>query len=100
MNEIEFRTWLSKNGMPSKVRSDLVSRLKKLERSLGNCDLEEEYRKDRCSFVLSLFRNKGENGDMARFGDTGLPVGKYHLSVYKYAVQKYLDYLNATLGGG
>ena len=33
---------------------------------------------------------------MERFGETSLPIGKYHLSAYKYAVQKYVDYREVT----
>ena len=96
MNEVDFRAWLNNEGLSRKVQGDLVSRIKKIERTCGNCDIDAEFNKDRCAFLLSLFRNKGINTDMERFGETSLPIGKYHLSAYKYAVQKYVDYREVT----
>ena len=96
MNEIDFRAWLNNEGLSRKVQSDLVSRIKRVERACGNCDIDDEYRKDGCAFLLSVFRNKGINDNMGRFGEPNLPIGKYHLSTYKYAVQKYVIYRNMT----
>ncbi|MDR9756184.1 MAG: DNA cytosine methyltransferase [Thermoanaerobacterales bacterium] len=47
MKEIEFRQWLSKNNVPKKIQSDLVSRLKRFERAIENCDIDEQYRSDK-----------------------------------------------------
>ena len=58
MNELEFSQWLSNNDVPKKVQSDIVSRLKRLERINGYFDLDEEYEKDNCDFLFSLFKNK------------------------------------------
>lgn len=96
MNEIEFRVWLNNEGLSRKVQSDLISRIKKIERAFDNCDIDEEYNKDHCVFILSLFHNKGINTDMERFGETNLPIGKYQLSAYKYAIQKYVVYRKVT----
>lgn len=98
MNEVDFRAWLNDNGINHKVQSDLISRIKRIKRSLGNCDIDAEYKKDKCAFLLSVFRNAGRNADMERFGNVNLPIGKYHLSVYKYALQKYVCYLDSTSG--
>lgn len=100
MNEVDFRVWLNNEGLSRKVQGDLVSRIKKVERAFGNCDIDDEYSRDRCAYLLSVFRNKGLNEDMKRFGETNLPVGKYHLSVYKYAVQKYVLFCEVTLENG
>ena len=43
MNELEFRQWLSNSDVPKKVQSDIVSRLKRLERINGYFDLDEVY---------------------------------------------------------
>ena len=93
MNELEFRQWLSNNDVPKKVQSDFVSRLKRFERINGYIDLEEEYEKDNCSFLFSLFKNKGINDDMKKLGANELPIGKYQLSTYKYALSQYVKYL-------
>ncbi len=47
MREIEFRQWLSKNNISKKMQSDLVSRLKRFEKAIENCDIDEQYRSDK-----------------------------------------------------
>jgi len=98
MNEVMFRKWLIDNGYNRKVAGDTISRLKKLEHS-ANCDVDEEFKKNSCSFLFSLFENKGENERMAALNDNELPVGKYHLSTYKYALNLYLKYKNEEQNG-
>ena len=89
MNELSFRKWLFKNNFNSKVESDIVSRLKKILREVNVDDLDEEYRKDNCQYLLSLFKKKGEK--MKSFNND-LPIGKYVLSAYKYALNTYIKY--------
>lgn len=93
MNEVEFRSWMCGENITKKVQGDLVSRLKKIERTFGNIDLDSEYKKDKCEFLLSLFLNKGENAAMQSYGNVALPIGKYQLSVYRYAIRKYISFL-------
>lgn len=96
MNELDFRTWLSRQNANKKVVSDIVSRLKRIEREITLCDIDIEYRKDECGTLLSLFRNKGINEQMNAL-KTSLPIGKYQLSTYKYALQKYISFLQETI---
>lgn len=98
MNEVMFRKWLLDNRYNRKVAGDTISRLKKLEHSV-NCDIDAEYKKDGFSYLLSLFENKGENDRMSALVDNELPVGKYHLSTYKYALKIYLKYKNEEQNG-
>lgn len=93
MKEIEFRQWLSKNNVPKKIQSDLVSRLKRFERAIENCDIDEQYRSDKFSYLFSLFQNKGLNDNMNKLKDVNLPIGKYQLSVFKYALNKYKQFI-------
>lgn len=93
MNEIEFREWLSRNNIPRKMQSDFVSRLKRFERAIGNCDIDEEYRRDKYEYLFSLFENKGINENMNRFNNVDLPIGGYQLSTFKYALNMYKQYL-------
>lgn len=95
MNEIDFRIWLSRQGVNKKVSSDMVSRLKRIAREINRCDIDIEYRKDECGALLSLFRNKGINEQMNVL-ETSLPVGKYQLSTYKYALQRYISFLQES----
>lgn len=77
MNEIDFKIWLNENNTPKKVQSDLISRLKRFEREIKNCDIDEQYRNDKCVYLLSLFKNKGLNDNMAEYINSNLPIGKY-----------------------
>lgn len=96
MNELDFREWLTTMNVPRKVQSDLVSRLKKLQRELNNCDLDECYKQDKCVDLFRIFDNKGINKAMAEYQTARLPIGKYHLSAYKYALRKYVEFLATT----
>lgn len=93
MKEIEFRQWLYKKDVPKKVQSDIVSRLKRFERAIGNCDIDEQYRSDKFHYLFSLFQNKGLNDNMSKFTNVDMPVGKYQLSIFKYALNKYKQFL-------
>ena len=97
MDDINFRKWLKDNGISKKMQSDIVSRIRKLERALGNCDVDEQYRHDKCAFIFSLFKNKGENIRMNVYKNVDLPIGKYELSVYKYALNKYVKFIEHNL---
>ena len=92
MDEIGFRAWLSSAGKDRKVQCDAVSRLKTLQRELGACDLDNEYSKDRCANILAALKSKGENDIMRSFGDVKLPIGKYTLSTYRYALNMYIQF--------
>lgn len=94
MNEIDFSVWLTKNNTPKKVCSDYVSRLKKIEHSLSNCDLDEEYNKDKCVSLINLFKKAGNNENMQSRHIVGLPIGKYYLAAYKFSVKKYVEFRN------
>jgi hypothetical protein len=92
MNEIDFTVWLKSNGTSNKVCSDYVSRLKRVERSLIDCDLDEEFEKDRCQYILSLFAQTGKNEEMKKRLIGDLPIGKYYLSAFSYAIRKYVAF--------
>lgn len=94
MLEIDFSIWLKKNKISNKVASDYVSRIKKFEHSISNCDIDEEYYKDRCSEILGLFYNSGKNEKMANRHKGNLPIGKYYLSTYKLAIKKYVIFMD------
>ena len=95
MNEMDFRIWLLYQGINKKVASDLISRLKRIEKEINHCDIDKEYRSDKCNNLLLLFHSKGINPQMNAL-KTSLPVGKYQLSTYKYALQKYITFLSET----
>lgn len=93
MDEIKFRDWFLANHKNKKVCSDTISRIRKIERELGNIDIDEEYEKDQCQNLLKLFENTGRNEQMEQY-NPNLPVGKYYLSAYKYAVRVYISFKN------
>ena len=92
MNEIDFNMWLKGCGTSSKLCSDYISRLKRIERSIAECDLDEEFAKDRCQHLLSLFLQTGRNEEMKMRMIGDLPIGKYYLSAFSYALRKYVAF--------
>lgn len=95
MNEIPFRNWLSSNGVNKKVISDIVSRLKRLERELCPLDIDEQYRNDRCHLLIMAFAKKGNNEEMRQFPNNSLPIGKYHMNSFRLALRKYVNFCDA-----
>jgi len=96
MRELEFHTWMNDNGITKKVQSDIISRIKRVERALKNCDIDEEYRSDKCEYLLSLFLNMGQNDTMQKLGEVDLPVGKYYMSTFRHAIKKYINFYEET----
>ncbi len=97
MREIDFYNWLKDKNTPSKRCSDFKARVKKVENCLKDCNLDMEYKKDKCVSLLRLFDKTGQNIEMKERHIGGLPIGDYHLASYKYSVNKYIDFLNATV---
>lgn len=96
MNEVEFRKWMLEDGKNKKVVGDTISRLKRVEREIGHCDIDNEYQNDRCSKLLDLFSNKGENDEMKKY-NTSFPIGKYHMSTYRHAIKQYVKFLDSIV---
>ena len=92
MKEQPFREWLIKNGNNKKLQSDALSRLRAVQRELGNCDLDEVYKTDKCEKLLKALSKKGINDTMKEYGEVKLPIGKYTLAAYRYALGQYLKY--------
>lgn len=99
MNEVEFRNWMVRNKTNRKVQSDIVSRIKKIEREIENCDVDEQYRSDRCESLMALFLNMGLNDEMKKYPNADFPIGKYYMSAFRYAIKQYVlfcDEINAN----
>ena len=92
MNEIEFRNWLINKGTKKKVAGDTISGLKRIEREFKNCDIDEQYRNDKCESLLNLFLNMGNNDEMKKYPNTNLPIGKYYMSTYRLAIKQYIQF--------
>ena len=95
MDEIGFRIWLSKKGIPQKQIKDTCSRVKSIEKTLfPYYNIEEEFGKDKCVEIMRFFNDKG-----ALFKiyceDITLPIGYYYLSSYKLALRKYVEFLES-----
>lgn len=97
MNEVDFRNWLVKNDVNKKVQSDIVSRIKKIEKEIENCDIDEQYRRDKCEYLMSLFLNMGINDEMKKYSSAEFPIGKYHMSTFRYAIKYYVRFCSDTL---
>lgn len=92
MNEVEFRNWLVNNGCTAKVACDHISRIKRVEREINHCDIDEQYRSDKCERLIHLFDCNGQNVQMREMGETRLPIGKYYMSTYRLAIKKYVQF--------
>lgn len=90
MNEINFRNWLLNKGKNKKVVGDTISRLKRIERELNHCDIDEQYRSDRCESLLKIFLNMGINNYMKKYPNADFPIGKYYMSTYRHALKTYI----------
>ena len=90
MNEVDFRNWMERKSVNRKVQSDVVSRLKKIEREIENCDIDEQYRSDKCKSLMALFLNMGINESMKKYPDANFPIGKYHMSTFRHAIKYYV----------
>ena len=91
MNEVEFKNYLFNKNIPKKIQSDYTSRLKLVEKEL-HIDLDNEYEKDECVYLLSLFRKKGLNRDMEKYDTEKLPIGQYQLSTFRLCIKKYIEF--------
>lgn len=95
MNEVEFRSWMNNKGKNNKVISDCISRLKRIEKELNHCDIDNEYRSDRCEKILSIFLNMGNNNEMKMYSYAKFPIGKYYMSTYRYAIKQYVEFCDS-----
>lgn len=93
MDVINFRIWLRNKGCSNKVLSDNISRLKRLEREIEKCDIDEQYRNDGCEYLFNLLNNNGVNKEMQKYPNTNLPIGKRYMSTYRLALKKYIAFL-------
>ena len=97
MNEVEFRNRLINKGVKTKVAGDTISRLKRIEREIENCDIDEQYRSDKCEFLMSLFVNMGVNDNMKKYSNVNLPIGKYYMSTYRHSLKQYIQFCEEVL---
>ncbi len=97
MNEVEFRNWLSKNGVSGKIQSDYISRLKRVEREFNQCDIDEQYRTDKCKNLMAIFLNTGNNDAMRKYPNANLPIGKYYMSTFRLVIKKYVQFCDEMI---
>lgn len=80
MDEINFKNWLFHKNITKKVASDIVSRLKRVQKSYD--DIDEEYAIDKFKRLLvSVKNNKSFLDSCAN--------NKYAINTYIYAINKY-----------
>ena len=85
MDEINFKIWLKKT-VNTKVASDIVSRVKRVE-TLFMCDLDDEYDKDSCENLM-----KKLNQEIKKYSENQTNRKTYSFNVYRYSVNKYLTF--------
>ena len=79
---------------------ETISSTKALKQKLPeieNCDIDEQYRSDKCEFLLSLFLNMGINDNMKKYPNVNLPIGKYYMSTYRHSLKQYIQFCDETL---
>ena len=96
MREVEFKQWLKDCGTTSKVITDTLSRLRRIEREIENCDIDKQYRSDKCKVLLEMFKHMGKNDLMKEYPNTTFPIGKYYMSTYRLALKKYVLFLESV----
>lgn len=94
MNEVEFRNWLVNKGFSKKIAGDAVSRLKRIEKEIENCDIDEQYHSDRCNHLLGILSDMGNKNAVKKYSNVTLPVGKYYMSTYRYSIRQYIQFLD------
>lgn len=101
MNTVGFSNWLLSKGHNKKTTSsDIVSRLKRIDKEILYSDLhtniDEQYNLDLCKGLLSLLsRGKDNKNNVLR--NTNLPINKPEISNYKTSLNKYLKYLESDI---
>ncbi|MCI6954187.1 MAG: hypothetical protein SOU88_08315 [Candidatus Treponema excrementipullorum] len=91
MKEIEFRDWLLNQGVSKKMQSDFVSRLKRLETNLDFFDIDEEVKFDNCNRLLNYLSSGCKESPYSKKLELAGSSKQY--TVLKYAVKKYLSFL-------
>ena len=94
----DFRLWLKSECYSSRIISNYISRLRRLQLALAqstnnNLIIEEEFKKDKCATIFNLFRHYGENEDMRVLGNINLPIGKVQINVIKHSLKVYCQFL-------
>lgn len=97
MNENGFYRYLRNLGMSTKVSRDNISRLKRVEKSIKNCDIDEEYRNDKCESLLKLFNKNIEMEEIKKVHIGTLPFGSYAMNTFKYAIRKYVAFMDELM---
>ncbi len=90
MNEMRFREWMIQNNINRKVQSDLISRIKRVEKEFDYCDIDMEYSKDGCEYILGLFQKKNYNQLVTDFPNSSFVNASQNLNTYRHAINKYL----------
>lgn len=96
MNENGFYIYLRNLGMSTKVSRDNISRIKRVEKSIKNCDIDEDYRLDKCESLMNLFNKKIEIEEIKKVLIGRLPIGSYTMNTYKYAIRKYVAFMDES----
>ncbi len=92
MNEMRFREWMAQKNINRKVQSDLISRIKKVEKEFNYCDIDKEYTKDECKYILGLFQKKNYNSLIADFPNSAFANPQKNLNTYRHAINKYISF--------
>lgn len=100
MNIVGFSNWLLSKGNNKKTTSDIVSRLKRIDKEILYSDwhtsIDEQYKFDCCKGLLDLLSRDKDNKNNILI-NTNLPIDKSEISNYKTSLNKYLKYLESDI---
>ena len=97
MEIINFKNWLYSLNISTKVCSDIICRLQKIEKILIYSTLETtldaEFELDQCERILKIFSHENYYKKLKISPHT---LSKKSLPSYKYSINKYIKYEKMT----
>lgn len=100
MNMRPFEQWMIAQGATEKTRRDLLSRCDRVCRC-EQCDLDEEWDKDRCAHILELFTYTVADERAGRLPNHHVKIDgnvRIGTSALRAALVKYVNFKNETSG--
>lgn len=75
------------------MQSGWFSGLKRIERETKDCDIDKQYRSDKCKSLMFLFSDIGKNSEMQKNPSVNFPIGKYTMNTFRHA-KYYVKFCN------
>lgn len=89
-----FKTWLLDNGYKPKIVSDNISRLKRIQKEIPDCNLDEEFEKDKCNNLLNMLSKNNSLNLKEKYPDINLPIGKHSMGTYRLSIRLFIKFMS------